>query len=80
MKLMLRYIGRHKKMFFTALFFLGIETLADLLQPTFMSYIVDNGVQQKDVGQILIYGAIMLLNLIGYDIVGKTAKYCGLLL
>ena len=60
MKLMLRYIGRHKKMFFTALFFLGIETLADLLQPTFMSYIVDNGVQQKDVRQILIYGAIML--------------------
>lgn len=47
-------------MFFTALFFLGIETLADLLQPTFMSYIVDNGVQGKDVGQILRYGAIML--------------------
>ncbi len=60
MKLMLYYIGRHKKMFFTALFFLGIETLADLLQPTFMSYIVDNGVQQKDVRQILVYGVIML--------------------
>ncbi len=60
MKLILHYIGRHKKMFFTALFFLGMETLADLLQPTFMSYIVDNGVQQKDVGQILGYGAVML--------------------
>lgn len=61
MKLILHYIGRHKKMFFTALLFLGIETLADLLQPTFMSYIVDNGVKNKDVGQILGYGAIMLL-------------------
>ena len=61
MKLILHYIGRHKKMFFTALFFLGIETLADLLQPTFMSYIVDNGVQQKDVGQILGYGIVMLM-------------------
>ena len=60
MKLIFNYIGRHKLMFFTGLFFLGIETLADLLQPTFMSYIVDNGVQQKDVGQILGYGAIML--------------------
>lgn len=61
MKLIIYYIARHKKMFFTALFFLGLETLADLLQPTFMSYIVDNGVQQKDIGQILGYGAIMLV-------------------
>ena len=60
MKLILHYIGRHKRMFFTALFFLSIETLADLLQPTFMSYIVDNGVQQQDVGQILRYGVMML--------------------
>lgn len=60
MKLIFSYIRRHKKSFFTALLFLGIETLADLLQPTFMAYIVDNGVQQKDVGQILGYGLIML--------------------
>lgn len=60
MKLIIYYIRRHKKTFFTALFFLGIETLADLLQPTFMSYIVDHGVQKKDIHQILIYGAIML--------------------
>ena len=61
MKLILHYIGKHKKMFFTALFFLGIETLADLLQPTLMSYIVDNGVEKKDVGQILGYGIMMLV-------------------
>lgn len=61
MRLILHYVGKHKKMFFTALFFLGIETLADLLQPTLMSYIVDNGVQQKNVDEILGYGMIMLL-------------------
>lgn len=60
MKLMLHYIGRHRRMFFTALFFLGLETMSDLLQPTFMSYIVDNGVEHSDVGQILRYGAMML--------------------
>lgn len=60
MKLILRYIGRHKRMFFTALFFLGLETMSDLLQPTLMSYIVDKGVEQRDVGQILAYGAVML--------------------
>lgn len=60
MKLILNYIRRHTGMFFTAVFFLGIETIADLLQPTFMSYIVDNGVKGQDVGKILFYGGIML--------------------
>ncbi len=60
MKFILTYIKKYKKMFFTAVLFLTIETMADLLQPTLMSYIVDNGVQQKDVKQILIYGVMML--------------------
>lgn len=47
-------------MFLTAIFFLSIETMADLLQPTFMSYIVDNGVKGQDIGKILQYGGIML--------------------
>ena len=61
MKLIMEYIGRYKRPFMVAVFFLTIETLADLLQPTFMSYIVDKGVEQNDVGQILRYGVIMLL-------------------
>lgn len=61
MKLIIHYILKHKRTFFTALLFLGIETLADLLQPTFMSYIVDYGVEQKNVKQILSYGLLMLI-------------------
>lgn len=60
MKLILRAIRRHLKMFLTAIFFLSIETMADLLQPAFMSYIVDNGVKAQDTGKILQYGLIML--------------------
>jgi len=60
MKLMLRYIKRHTVMFFTAIFFLTLETFADLLQPTFMSYIVDNGVKNQDVSTIFKYGLIMI--------------------
>lgn len=60
MKLILSYIRRHIGMFATALFFLSLETLADLMQPTFMSYIVDDGVKGRDIGRILMYGAIML--------------------
>ncbi len=60
MRLMMKYIRRHLGMFLTALLFLAIETFADLLQPTFMSYIVDRGVKNKESSTILMYGGIML--------------------
>lgn len=61
MKLMAQYVRRHLSLFLTALLFLTIETMADLLQPTFMSLIVDNGVKEAEVDQILFYGGIMFL-------------------
>lgn len=60
MKLMLHYVNRHKGMFLVAVIFLTIETFADLLQPTFMSYIVDKGVKGQQMELILRYGLIML--------------------
>lgn len=60
MKLMLRFVKKHIGMFLIAVLFLTIETFADLLQPTFMSYIVDKGVKNREIGTILQYGAIML--------------------
>lgn len=41
--------------------FLTMEALADLLQPTFMSFIVDEGVENADISRIWHYGLIMLL-------------------
>lgn len=61
MKLMLHYIRRHLGLFFAALFFLTIEAMADLLQPAFMAHIVDDGVKNMQVGQILFYGGIMFI-------------------
>lgn len=60
MKLMVSYIRKHIRMFLIALFFLSVETFADLLQPTLMSFIVDKGVKSQDAGTILRYGIIML--------------------
>lgn len=60
MKLMLHYVNRHRGMFLIAVLFLSIETFADLLQPTFMSYIVDKGVKGQQMELILRYGLIML--------------------
>ena len=47
-------------MFLVAVLFLTVETFADLLQPAFMSYIVDEGVKGQEMGLILRYGLIML--------------------
>ncbi len=60
MKLVLQYIRKHLGIFLLSMLFLSIEAMADLLQPTFMAHIVDDGVKSADFRQILRYGAIML--------------------
>ncbi len=60
MKLILHYLRAHLGIFLISTTFLTMEALADLLQPTFMSYIVDVGVANADIRRILYYGAIML--------------------
>ncbi len=60
MKLILRYLRRHLRIFLVSMLFLTMEAVADLLQPTFMSYIVDEGVSQASIDQILHYGLMML--------------------
>jgi ATP-binding cassette subfamily B protein len=47
-------------LFLISALFLTIEAIAELMQPTMMSMIVDVGIQNKNVGQILTYGLIML--------------------
>lgn len=60
MKLILTKIKEHLGLFLTAIFFLTVESLSDLLQPTLMSHIVDDGVKNQDVGTVLYFGGIML--------------------
>lgn len=60
MKLVLEYLRRHLKIFLVSTIFLTMEAFADLLQPTFMSLIVDEGIQNVEIRTILKYGLIML--------------------
>ncbi|HKM03453.1 MAG TPA: ABC transporter ATP-binding protein [Lachnospiraceae bacterium] len=60
MKFITKLIGSHITLFLIAMFFLTIETLADLMQPAFMARVVDDGVKGQDIQQILHYGVIML--------------------
>ena len=61
MKLIVSYVRRHIWMFLTAVAFLALEIFSDLMQPSFMASIVDDGVKGKSTGTILRYGAIMLV-------------------
>lgn len=61
MKLIFSMIKKHLLLFCCAIFFLTVEALCDLLQPAFMSRIVDEGVKYQDTSVVLHYGLIMLL-------------------
>lgn len=65
MKLILSYIRRHLGIFMISMLFLTLEAFADLLQPTFMAHIVDDGVKNADTSRILYYGYVMLAIALG---------------
>ena len=56
-----KYIKRYKKEFFIALTFLILEAMGDLIQPTIMSKIIDNGVKNKDMDYVFKLGKLMFL-------------------
>ncbi len=60
MKLILSYIRKHLGVFLLSTLFLTLEAAADLLQPAFMSIIVDQGIKNADINQILRLGTAML--------------------
>lgn len=60
MKLILSYIRKHLGTFLLSTLFLTLEAAADLLQPAFMSVIVDQGIKNADINQILRLGTAML--------------------
>ncbi|WJH34337.1 ABC transporter ATP-binding protein/permease [Paenibacillus sp. CC-CFT747] len=68
-----KYRRKYGKSFMAAIFFLTIEALGDLLQPTIMAKIIDVGVAGRDMGYVLRMGGLMLLiTLIGA--VGASAR------
>lgn len=61
MSYMNRYIHKYWKGFCTAVLFVTLEALCDLMQPTIMSKIVDKGVANKNLNYVLVMGGSMLL-------------------
>ncbi|MEH7374136.1 ABC transporter ATP-binding protein [Neobacillus drentensis] len=61
MKFLSKYIKKYWKSFSIAVLFLTIEAISDLMQPTIMAKIIDEGVANKDIGYVLKMGGFMLL-------------------
>ena len=56
-----KYIRRYWKLYFVTFIFLSAEAVCDLLQPTIMSKIIDQGVGTSDINYVLRMGGFMLL-------------------
>lgn len=55
-----KYIKNYWKPFIVAIFFLTLEALCDLLQPTLMAHIIDIGIANRDLDYVLRMGLVML--------------------
>lgn len=56
-----KYVKKYWKGFLLAIFFLTIESAADLMMPTLLAVIIDNGIANADMNFVLRMGGIMLL-------------------
>lgn len=73
MKLIGKLIYSHIGMFLTAVLFLTLEAACDLLQPTLMSQVVDEGVKLGNSRTVLFYGGMMLF-VAGLGAVGAVMR------
>ena len=68
-----KYINKYKKPFIIALFFLSIEAVCDLMQPTIMSKIVDEGVANRNMNYVL-FNTLIMLGVTFMGAVGATFR------
>ncbi|MDE7213273.1 MAG: ABC transporter ATP-binding protein/permease [Anaeroplasmataceae bacterium] len=60
LRFILKYLGRFKKDMFLAIFFIVVETTFELFIPFLMKDIIDQGIHEQDMKQILISGALII--------------------
>ncbi len=60
MNIYISYIKKYKLMFLSAISCVFLEAVCDLLQPTIMSKIIDEGVKNSRISTVLHFGLIML--------------------
>jgi len=61
MSFLSKYVKKYWKSFSIAVLFLTFEAISDLMQPTIMAKIIDEGVVNRDIHYVLKMGGVMLL-------------------
>ncbi|WP_160692224.1 ABC transporter ATP-binding protein [Clostridium sp. C2-6-12] len=61
MKLYGKYFKKYKNPFLIAVFCVALEAICDLLGPTFMSNIINNGIEQGSLSRVYYWGSLMLM-------------------
>ncbi|MFT4007331.1 MAG: ABC transporter ATP-binding protein, partial [Lacrimispora sp.] len=61
MKLYGKYFKRYKMPFFTAVLYVTLEAVCDLLGPTLMSHIVNSGIEKGSLEEVYYWGMLMLI-------------------
>ena len=56
-----KYLTKYKFLFFTAIFCVFLEAVCDLMQPTIMARIIDDGVKNGRIDTVIKFGLLMLL-------------------
>ena len=56
-----KYARKYWRGFSIAIFFLMLETAADLMMPTILAHIIDKGIAYNDLDYVLQMGVFMLL-------------------
>jgi len=56
-----KYFKKYKALFFIGVTFVFLEAMCDLLQPTIMARIIDQGVRNKNMSLVISLGLLMLL-------------------
>lgn len=61
MKLYSKYFKKYKSPFLIAVLCVALEAICDLFGPTFMSNIINNGIEQGSLSKVYYWGSLMLL-------------------
>jgi ATP-binding cassette subfamily B protein len=60
MRVFLKYFTAYRRPFYMAIFCVALEAVCDLLGPTIMARILDEGVRAADLSRVLFWGGVML--------------------
>lgn len=75
MKVLFPYMKSYKKQFIIGPICKLIEAILELLLPTFMAYMINDGILQKDQHTILFYGILMFIMVIAGFIFAMICQY-----